>query len=462
MKKYDLVVIGSGPGGEKAATKAAHFGYKVAVIEKAKTFGGAGVNTGTLPSKTLKEAALYFSGKYDKGLYGVDRQLQHHASVEEFMYRKNFIVNTQSDSVFQNLVRHKVEVFWGEGTFIDQHTLEVKGDFGSETLVADKIIIATGSYPVHFPNIPFDNQRVHDSDSILEITRFPASICVVGAGVIGCEYATIFAAMGAKVYLVNRTEQIMPFIDKEVTDELVDQMKRDGIELIFNTSLKELHSPKTDREFLRVGLEDDVWLHVDMFLLAAGRNGNTKSLGLEKVGIPVDKRELLTVNAHFQTAVPHIYAVGDVIGFPSLANTSMDQGRLAVAHMFSTGDLDHLYTALPFGVYTIPEVSTVGISEEEAQKQGINYGIGKAYHSKMSRGKILGAEHGFLKMVYRKDDLVIIGVHIIGHMACELIHYGMTLVEDKKTVRDVIAVVFNYPTLHDLYKYAAYDALNGV
>lgn len=462
MKKYDLIVIGSGPGGEKAAAKAAYFGFKVAMVEKAKVFGGAGVNTGTLPSKTLKETALYLSGKYEKGIYGVEKQLKHQASVEEFMYRKNFIVNTQSDAVFHNLMRHQVDIFWGKGSIVDPHTVLVQGDAGEEKITGDYILLATGSYPVHLPGITFDGKRVHDSDTILEITQFPSSICVAGAGVIGCEYATIFSAMGAKVYLINRTDQLLSFIDKEVSQALVEQMQRDGIELLVNTSVKELHIPDNPRELLRVGLDNGEWIHVDMFLLAAGRNGNTKGLNLDKVGIEVDKRECIKVDDQFRTLVPSIYAVGDVIGFPALANTSMDQGRLAVAHMFHTGDLDCLYKALPYGIYTIPEVSTVGLSEEEAKKQNLNYCVGKANYSDMARGKIIGAQHGFLKLVFTKDDLVVRGVHIIGHLATELIHYGMQLVEDHKTVRDLISAVFNYPTLHDLYKYAAYDGLGNL
>jgi NAD(P) transhydrogenase len=462
VKKYDLVVIGTGPGGEKAAVKAAYFGYKVAIVEKAKVFGGAGVNTGTLPSKTLKETALYLSGKYEKGLFGVDKQLKHTASVEEFMFRKNFIVDTSSDGVFHNLMRHKVDIYWGTGSFVDAHTLVIQGDNGEEQICADFFIIATGSYPMHLPGLPFDGKRVHDSDTILDITRFPSSICVAGAGVIGCEYATIFSAMGAKVYLINRSDQIMPFVDKEITLSLVEQMQRDGIELLINASVKELHSPNNPRELLRVGLDNGEWLHVDMFLLAAGRNGNTRDLKLDKVGIEVDKRECIKVDKNFCTSVANIYAVGDVIGFPALANTSMDQGRLAVAHIFNTGDLDCLYTALPYGIYTIPEVSIVGVSEEEAIKLDMDYCVGRAYYINTARGKILGAQSGFLKLIFTKSDLVIRGVHIIGLNATEIIHYGMQVVEDKRTVRDLISAVFNYPTLHDLYKYAAYDGLGNL
>lgn len=461
MEKYDLIVIGSGPAGEKAAVKAAYFGYHVAVVEKEKVFGGAGVNTGTLPSKTLKETALFFSGKYEKGLFGVDRTLKHQATVDDFMFRKNYVTISEGEEVKNNLHKHKVDVYQGVASFVDPYTISVKGD-KEETIYSEHIIIATGSYPFHPPEIPFDKKRVHDSDTILEITRIPQSICIVGAGVIGCEYVTIFAAMGSKVYLINRTDAILPFIDKEVTSALIKSMEKDQVEIFFNESVKSINVPETDREYIRVGLESDKWLHVDMFLYAAGRNGNTKALCCEKAGLNVGKREKLEVNAEYQTHIPHIYAVGDVIGFPALASTSMDQGRVAVAHIFNTGDLDNVAKIFPYGIYTIPEVSMVGVTEEEAIEKKMNYCVGRARYKDMPRGKIMGASDGFLKLIFTRDDLVIRGVHIIGALATEIIHFGLALIDNEKTVMQTISTVFNYPTLHDLYKYAAYDGLGNL
>lgn len=461
MEKYDLVVIGSGPAGEKAAVKAAYFGKRVAIIEKEKRFGGAGINTGTLPSKTLKETALFFSGKYEKGLFGVDRTLKHQATVDDFMFRKNYVVTSEGDEVHRNLNKHKVDIYKGVASFEDQHTIKVTGE-SNASIYGESVIIATGSYPFHPPDIPFDGKRVHDSDTILEITRIPQSICIVGAGVIGCEYVTIFASMGTKVYLINRTDAILPFIDKEITANLINSMEKDGTEIFFNESVKSINLPESDREFLRIGLESGKWLHVDMFLFAAGRNGNTKSLCLEKANVTVGKREQLTVDDHYRTNVPHIYAVGDVIGFPALASTSMDQGRVAVTHIFNTGDLDSLAKVIPYGIYTVPEVSMVGITEEEAIEKKMNYCVGRARYSDMARGKIMGATEGILKIIFTRDDLVVCGVHIIGPLATEIIHYGLALVENKKTVMHVISTVFNYPTLHDLYKYASYDGLGNL
>lgn len=454
MDKYELIVIGTGPAGEKAAVKAAYFGHKVAIIEKNEQCGGAGVFTGTLPSKTLKETSLYISGKYEKGLYGIERDLSREATVEDFLFRKNFVCASFGKEVYDNLVRHSVSLYHGTASFEDPHTIRV----GDHFLYGDYIIIATGSYPYHPPHIPFDAVRVHDSDTILDIKRFPASLCIVGAGVIGCEYATIFATMGTKVYLVNDKEQILPFVDNEISTELVAQMQTSGVEILFNTSIETV-SPENE---VCVKLKNGRTLDVDMFLFAAGRSGNTKALNLEKIGIKTDKREAISVDNHYRTSIPHIFAVGDVIGFPALASTSMDQGRVAVAHIFHTQDLDHISTVVPYGIYTIPEISMAGMTEEEARETPITYCIGKSRYEDMARGRIMGARSGFLKLVFDRSTLQILGVHIIGNIASELIHYGVALVEDHKTLYHIIGEVFNFPTLHDLYKYAAYDGLGNL
>jgi NAD(P) transhydrogenase len=461
MESFELVVLGSGPAGEKAAVKAAYFGHKVALVEKASRFGGAGVITGTLPSKTLKETALYLSGKYDKGLYGIDRDIAGEATVENFMYRKDLIIKSESEEVRKNLELHEVKVYHGMGSFKDPHTIAITGGIEQE-IHGDNIIIATGSSPTHPENIPFDHLKVLDSDTILNIKRFPKSLAVLGAGVIGCEYATIFSTMGTKVYLINRTDKILSFIDQSIVKHFLENMRHDQIELLFNNGVKGIQIPDTEEELLRVELESGAKINVDMFLFAAGRNGNTEGLNLNKIGIQVDKRQNIPVNEKYQTTVPHIYAVGDVIGFPALASTSMDQGRVAVAHIFDTKDIEEIAPVLPYGIYTVPEISTAGITEEDAQKKGFAYNIGVAYHRDMPRGKIMGAERGMLKLIFTKDDLIIRGVHIIGNLATELIHQGVDLIKEKKTLMEVIGKVYNFPTLHDLYKYAAYDGLSNM
>lgn len=456
--KYELVVIGTGPAGEKAAVKAAYFKHKVAIVEKEKDFGGAEAITGTLPSKTLKETALYFSGKYEKGLYGIDRDLKHEASVDDFMFRKNIVAGAAGQEINENLKRHGVDIYRGTASFKDAHTIKIKNGEKEEEITGDYILIATGSYPFHPPSIPFDGQRIHDSDTILKITKFPDSLCIVGAGVIGCEYATIFATMGTKVYLVNDKDKILPNVDQEVVAELLKQMRESNIEILFNCSIASIEK----NEKLKINTTIGPSFDVDMFLYAAGRSGNIKELDIEKVGLKTGKRETISVNTQYQTNIPNIYAAGDVIGYPSLASTSMEQGRIAVAHIFKTEDLDQIPSTFPFGIYTVPEISMVGITEEEAKQKGLNYCIGKARYTDMYRGKIMGAKAGFLKLIFSKDDLIIHGVHIIGNIACELIHYGMEVVEQKLTLYHIISRVFNFPTLHDLYKYAAYDGLSNL
>lgn len=462
MKLYDLIVIGAGPAGEKAAVKAAYFGYKVAIIDKSSSLGGAAVNTGTIPSKTLKETALYLSGKYQKEMYRLDHTLAETATVDDFLHAKNTIIKSEAHEVKENVIRHRVDLFTGSARFLDPKQVEI--NTGKEKIIIQGkyTIIATGSCPYHPDDIPFDGKRVHDSDSILNISRFPKSLCVIGAGVIGCEYTTIFSTMGLKVHLVNSYEVILPFLDQEIADALIKQMHEDKVEIHFNTKLKTIDVPPSDTDPIKLELENGTKLEVDMFLYAAGRVGNLQGLATQRIGIESNQRSQISVNQQYQTTVDNIYAVGDVIGFPSLASTSMDQGRIAVSHIFNTHDIESISKLYPFGIYTVPEVSYVGITEEEAIKKRLNYCTGRARYEDMPRGKIMGATSGFLKIVFRRTDLVIIGVHIIGNIASEIVHYGLALVENKKDLNYVVSTIFNYPTLHDLYKYACYDGLGNL
>ena len=461
-QEYDLIVIGTGPAGEKAAVKAAYFGYKVAVIEKEKIFGGAGVITGTLPSKSLKETALYFSGKYEKAVFGIDKDPMQ-ASLEDFMYRKNQVIATASQEIRDNLIRHGVSIFSGTASFKDPHTVLVKSEKGEpKSLKGKYILVATGSYPYHPPQIPFDKKRIHDSDTILQIDHIPTSLCIVGAGVIGCEYATIFSAMHTKVYLVNDKEEILPQIDQEIASKLVAQMHDDGIEILFSTTVSSIEVPTNPKDPIKIALQSGRTLEVDMYLFAAGRSGATKTLECESIGLKLGKREFLQVDDKYRTNIPHIFAAGDVIGFPALASTSMDQGRVAVAHMFQTQDLEHLPSFFPYGIYTIPEVSMVGKTEENMVAANIPYCCGRSRYADMARGRIMNTKNGMMKLIFQKEDLKVCGVHIIGHMATELIHFGLEVVERGLSLYDIIGKVFNYPTLHDLYKYAAYDGLSNL
>ncbi len=464
-KTYDLIVIGSGPAGEKAAAKAAYFGKKVAVIESQPVVGGAGVNTGTLPSKTLKESALFFSGKYEHGLYGIEKKLEEKTTIDDFFFRERVVQTTVEQEVRRNLELHKVDLIHGAASFLDHNHVVIKrGDAPDAVIRGDFILIATGSYPFHPANIPFDSEFVHDSDTILKLKAIPESLVVVGAGVIGCEYATIFATMGTKVYLVNDRDKIMPFLDHEISSSLVEHMRNGGVEIVFNAGVKSVTKESTTADIKKhiiTVLDNGSELKTEMFLFAAGRSGATAGLNCGAAGVKIGKREVIDVDAKFRTSTPNIFAAGDVIGFPALAATSMDQGRVAVSHMFGMTDLDNVTRTFPYGIYTIPEVSMVGLAEHEAQEKGVDVCTGISRFADMHRGRIMGISDGFLKLVFDRQTLQILGVHIIGPLATEIIHYGLLLVQDKRSLDDLLATVFNYPTLHDLYKYAAYDGLGN-
>jgi len=460
-KTYDLIVIGSGPAGEKAAVKAAYFGKKTALIEKEEKYGGAGVQTGTLPSKALKETALYFSRVYEQHIFEQAEVRSRKTKHDRFVYRRDIARADMEEEVRKNLECHNVDVYKGTGSFLDEYRVKVSGK--NETIIAGKnILIATGSYPVNPEEIPFDRKRIHDSDTILGIHRFPDSLCVIGAGVIGFEYATIYAAMGVKVYLINNRDNVLPFLDFEVSSALVQQIKKRGVEILFNTSVTNYKVPKSSKEKIELTLRNGEKLETDMVLYAAGRSGNIRELKPGNAGVKTGERETILVDEHYRTNVPHIFAVGDVIGFPALASTGIDQGRVAVAHIFDTKDLDAIPKVFPYGMYTVPEVSMVGISEQDAKTKEIKYNTGISRVKGIARGKIQGSpDEGFLKLVFENESKKILGVHIIGRFATELIHYGMTLVQDGKTLDHVISTVFNYPTYHELYKYAAYDGLGN-
>lgn len=454
---HDLLIIGAGPAGEKAAAKAAYHGKKVALIEKAGEPGGAGVHTGTLPSKTLKETALFLSGRQDRGLYSVSKVADRPVGIRDFFYRKEHVVAREVDAIRKNLGAHAVDLIQGEATIVGPHEVSVKGH--PNLLSAPFILVATGTVPWHPAHIPVDGRRIHDSDTILSLTRFPTSLVVVGGGVIGCEYATLFAAMGTKVTLVEGRDEILPFLDRELTSELERQMGQAGIRLILNEEVVSVVPQGDDTTAIPVTLKGGEVLACDMILYAAGRSGRTKGLGLEALGIEVNKRGLIAVNASYQTALPHLYAVGDVIGFPALASTSMDQGRLAVSHMFDLPGPGALARLFPYGIYTIPEVSMVGTSEEDALAAKVPVVCGRAHHRNMARGRILGDSDGLMKLVFHRETRVLLGVHLIGPLSSEIIHYGLAAVERGSTMEDLTHTVFNYPTLHDLYKYATYDAM---
>jgi NAD(P) transhydrogenase len=460
MPQYDLIVIGGGPAGEKGAAQAAYFGKKVALVEQSPQLGGACINTGTLPSKTLRESALYFSGLRQRGLYGIDYSLREGLTVHDFMHHKDEVVESERNIVRKNIAGHSIELFIGKGQFEDANNLSVLSKEGPAThLSANVFLIATGSRPHRSSDIPFDDTSIFDSDTILEMNLIPQSLAVVGGGVIGVEYASIFAALGAKVTLLDSRDRLLPFLDAEISELLRRRLEQLGVRLCLQS--RSAHFEKT-ASGIRIELVSGECIEAQTALFAAGRRAMVEGLCLENVGLAVNKRGYLEVNEFYQTSSPNIYAAGDVIGFPALASTSMEQGRVAMCHAFGFEYKKRLAHMLPMGIYTIPEISSVGETEESCREKHIPYAVGRGHYANNARGQIIGDTYGLLKLIFRRDDRKVLGVHIIGESATELIHQGMTVLEMGDTVDSFIEQVFNYPTLSEMYKYAAYDGLGNL
>lgn len=455
MDRYDLVVLGCGPAGEKGAAQAAYFGKRVLVAEKAPSPGGAMVHTGTLASKTLRESALVISGLRSH-LFGVPLGLGRMPSVDELSYRRNEVAHEEVDRIHQNMQRHGIEYVRAKGSFVDARTIRLWSPRGERLVHADRVLVSTGSRPLRPATFPFERPEICDSDEIVVLDRLPRSMAVVGAGVIGCEYASIFAALGIEVTLVDGRERIMPFLDREVGERLVRELRRIGVKERFSVDVKACRLA-ADWD-VRLDLSTGEELQAECVLVAAGRQSNVEELALENAGVATGKRGLVLVNEWYQTSQPHIYAAGDVIGFPALASTSMEQGRVAMCHAFELKYKTSVSRLLPYGIYTIPECSFVGATEEELQKAGTPYEVGKAELRDNARGKILG-ETGFVKLVFAVPDKKLLGAHIVGERATELVHVAQVVLANGGTIDAFIEQVFNYPTLGEAFKYAAYDGL---
>lgn len=452
LPHFDLVVIGSGPAGEKAAAQAAYFGKRVAVIEAEVEPGGAAVHTGTLPSKTLRETALYLSGHRARNMYGVAVELARDATVQRLIDRKDAIAHAASLSIRENLARHGVTYVQGRGRMQDAHTVAA----GETRMTGDFILIATGSRPFRPADIRFEDDCIHDSDEILTIQRLPASMTILGGGVIGCEYACMFAALGVAITLVDARPEILPFLDHELILRLKDAMKNLGIRLVQNVRW---NGVVREGERIVTRLGDGEALVSEDVLFAAGRIGNTDDMGLPAIGVTPNSRGYLDVDAHYRTQVPHILAAGDVIGFPALASVSMEQGRVAVCRAFGFGYKQAVSDIMPYGIYTIPEVSAVGETEASAREKAIPVVVGRSEFARNARGQISGDVEGLTKLVVEKETRKLIGVHVIGERATELVHIGQTAIHLESPVDLFIEMVFNYPTLAESYKYAAYECL---
>jgi NAD(P) transhydrogenase len=453
---YDLIVVGSGPAGEKGAAQAAYFGKRVAIVERERFLGGAAANTGTLPSKTLRETALMLSGFRARGLYGVDLSLRRECTVQDLMYREQRVVETERDRAAANIERHNIDVFTGIASFVDPHTIRINSFHEQNEITGDVILIATGSSPRRPPAFPFEHPRVYDSDEILRLEDVPRDLVVVGGGVIGCEYACTFAALGTHVTLVDSGDVLLRFLDREVSHALMRRLPELGITL---QAPDRVEACIASSHCVQIALASGATVNADAVLVAAGRMSNTAELDLAAAGLTPGDYGLLEVDTHFCTAVPHIYAAGDVIGFPALASTSMEQARIAMVHAFQLGYKDAVAPVLPYGIYTIPEVSMVGETEESLQKSGVAYVAGRASYGQNPRGEIIGDSQGFLKLLFARDDMRLLGAHIIGEIASELIHIGVTAMLAGAGAELFIRTCYNYPTLGDLYKYATYDAM---
>jgi NAD(P) transhydrogenase len=456
MPEYDLVVIGSGPAGEKGAAQAGYFRKKVAVVERQSNLGGAGANTGTLPSKTLRETSLYLSGFRQRGLYGVDMQLQARTGVRELLFRERAVAQEEQVRVAQNLRSHGADVYQGKGRLLDPHTVLVRRPGAEERLTAEVILIATGSTPFHPPLFNFSAPGIYDSDSILLMSEVPHSLVVLGGGVIGCEYACTFAALGIPVTLVEARTPLLSFLDLEMSLRLKARMEGLGVQFRMPATVE---SVEVEEGRVTVGLEGGDSIAAAALLVASGRSANTAGMGLEEAGVKLGERGRVLVDEHYQTSVPNIYAAGDCVGFPALASTSMEQARVAMAHAFNLYPKERLAPILPYGLYTIPELSMAGETEESCKQAGIEYVVGRAAYATNARGQIIGDGGGFLKLIFRREDMKLLGVHVIGEQASELVHTGLTALLCGAGAQLFIDTCYNYPTLSELYKYATYNAM---
>ncbi len=455
-KTYDLVVLGAGPAGEKGAAQAAYFGKRVAIVEKA-VLGGAVSNTGTLPSKTLRETALTLSGLRARDLHGVDLSLRRDTTVQDLFAHERKVRAAHHEEVQRNLARHGIELHSGVGSFETATTIRVTPDGRDPyTLEAEKILIAVGSTPSRPEMFPFDSPRVWDSDDVIGLSFMPKRMAVVGGGIIGAEYACTFAALGIDLVLLNDRPMLFPFLDEDLRDILERQMRALGVRTIREDRV--VSSTATD-EAVTLVLKSGESHEVDAVLVAAGRRGMTGLLALDNASLVATEKGTIAVNEHFQTAVPNIYAAGDIVGFPALASTSMEQARLAMVHAFDLKYKTSVGPVQPMGIFTIPEIGIAGETEERLKAAGRDYVVGRALYRSNARGLIIGDTDGMLKLIFDPEDMRLLGVSVIGEDATELVHVGLMALMTEATNEVFIEACFNYPTLGQLYKYATYDAM---
>lgn len=461
QEKYDLVVIGSGPGGTRAAISAAKKGKKVAIVERMRELGGVCVATGTIPSKTMREAALHLSGLQQRAFYGATYRNKENITAEDLRIRTQIVMTREWEVVRSQLTRNNVDIFVGTGRFSDPHTIIVEHGDDEHELKTDFAVIAVGTRPYMPPGVEHDGVTILNADSILDIKTIPRTMTCIGGGVIGLEYASIFAALGVRVTVIDQAKELLSFVDTEIVDALVYQLRQLNVVFRLGEKVEQVTVDKSgDTPHAVTKLASGKIVVTDVALYSAGRQANADLIDAAKAGLEVDKRGKIAVNSRYRTNVPHIFAVGDVIGFPALASTSMEQGRLAALDAFGYEDEKQVPDIYPYGIYTIPEISTVGATEELLTQESIPYEIGVARYKEIARGQILGDETGVVKLIVDQRTRRLLGVHAIGTGATELIHIGQAVIAHNGTIDYLINAVFNYPTLAECYKTAALDAHN--
>jgi len=457
-QNYDLIVIGSGPAGQKGAICAAKLRKKVAVIDRRLMIGGVCVHTGTIPSKSVREAIFQLTGIAVRTFYGSNYRGNGDVSLQDLSFRVNSIVSRETEVIRAQLKRNGVAVYQGLAQFADPHTIEIQDDGGKTTLHGENILIACGTRPARSPDIPFDGKRIFDTDDFNGVASLPREMIVVGAGVVGLEYASFMAALGSEVTLIDQRPQLLDFVDREIIEALAYHLRQMGATFRLGEKVTRVgYDEQRDRVFAE--LESGKKVQGDVLLYAVGRQANGDVLRLEAAGLQPDPRGKIVVNECYQTSVPHVYAAGDVIGFPALASTSMEQGRLASCRMFGA-QCEHMSEHFPYGIYTIPEISMVGQTEEKLTAGKVPYEVGISKYAELAKSMMLGDETGMLKLLFDRNTRKLLGVHIIGQRATEIVHIGQAVLAHGGSVEYFRDTVFNYPTLAEAYKVAALDGLN--
>jgi NAD(P) transhydrogenase len=457
MQPYDLIVIGSGPGGQRAAIQGAKAGKRVAVIEKQQCMGGVCINTGTIPSKTMREAVLHLSGFYSKSFYGSNYNVKDHVTMADLNFRVQRVIENEVAVTKDQLKRNNVDVLFGFGKFMDAHHVRVENTNGYSEIEGQYFVIATGTKPAVNSKVPINGRNIINSDQILTMPQLPRTLIVVGGGVIGVEYACMFATLGVRVIIVEKRPRLLEFADAEMVEALMYHMRDQRATLRLNEEVASVE--ETQEGKVAANLASNKRINADALLYAVGRQGNIDQLNLPAAGIESDDRGRIKVDADFRTSQPHIFAVGDVIGFPSLASVSMEQGRISAGRAFGL-QVQTDPESYPYGIYTIPQISFIGKTEEQLTDADVPYEVGVAYYREIARGQITGHTDGRLKLLFHRETLELLGVHIFGEDAAELLHIGQAVFKLKGKITYFINTVFNYPTLAECYKAAAFNGMN--